>query len=451
MGKTKNIIFLLFCSMILICSFTFYLLGCYPAIMSTDSINQWTQFTTKVYHNWHPIVHTLFDYLCTIIWHSPASIAIAQILILVLVFIYGISVLLKFGVNKIILLIAALFFALFPANGFLSVTLWKDVLYSIMLLWITIIHINIVMTNGDCLKKSTTLAAFVAASLGTLFFRYNGILTFCFIMAGLMLVYRKFIKTFSIITISLLLTYFIVTDPISKAAGVIQIPSAENLGIPMQQVAAVIHYDGKLTENQKQFFNRIMPLELWKNNYTPYNVNNIKFDKKFDVYYIAKHKSDFIKYWFPVIIHNPSIVLTAYLKQTSLVWRVNPYPDSYTNTVAIEIVENDFGLCSKPLSYTAYNKINNILNITQSPRFLVFFWRPALWLYISIASIIIITMRLNKRPILLLLIPIVSNSLAFMLATPAQDYRYQYCNILISSIMIPFAAQTIYKKNRLTP
>lgn len=434
--------------LILILSFSFYLIACFPGLMTTDSLYQWREFVTHKYYDWHPIIYTVFCYLCTRIWYSPASVAIMQILILSSVFIYGINTLIKMGVNKIVLAVTLALFAVYPANGFLVITLWKDVIYSVMLLLMTIIIMNIAYTKGEMIKKRSNIVLFAICSLGVLLFRYNGILAFMTVIAGLVFAYKKYAKVYILLTLGMLAIYFFITGPVSNIAGVEKITNAEALGVPMQQVAAVIHFDGKLTQEQKDFFNKILPLDLWDRNYNPYSNNPIKFDKEFNVEFISSHKLEFLKYWLRVVINNPAITGNAYLKLTSFIWRVKPYRDSYAQTVTLGIEDNEFGLQPIMINNSIHEVVKNIYDFTNEDSNLIWFWRPALWLYAAITAGFIIMSALKWKA-LLVLTPIISNAVSFMIATPAPDFRYQYGNVLTAFILIPLAVQVLINKGRL--
>jgi len=440
-------IFLIIGAIIILACLSFYLIAYFPGSMTVDSIEQWSQMLNFRFNSWHPVISTLFYYLCTRIWYSPASVAIAQILILTGVFVSGIYMLIKLKVNKVILAITILFFALYPTNGFLVIVLWKDIMYSIMLLWMTIILLQILFSKGEWINSKSHKAIFILDSLGVLFLRHNGILTFVFVMIALAIIYREYMKINIKLTAVILIIYFVVSGPGFKLMGVVVDPSVETLGIPMQQVAAVIKYNGKMSDRQKEFFNRILPLKLWASEYNPYSTNPIKFNSKFDVVYASEHKGEFIKNWMPLLINNPELTLKAYLKHTSMIWKIKPLQDSYTYTVTVGIIDNNLGLKNNMIS-PAINKLaNRILSITLESGKMIFYWRPALWLYLSILAGIIIA-KVKGIEFILLLVPIVSNAMAFMIATPAQDYRYQYANFLIAAILVPLAVQLMVSRRQ---
>lgn len=446
--KDKSGFFIVLISFLMpVTVFTMYLLAYFPGIMTPDSIFQWEQIVSLKFDDWHPVMHTVFELLLTKIWFSPASIAIAQMIALALVFCYGVHTLQRLGVNKLVLLLTIILFSLYPANGFMTVTLWKDILYSTMLMWMTIILINIIAAKGLWIKSRRNAAFFFINSLGVVFFRHNGILTFLAVIALLLIAFRKYYKSWLLLLALVVGINFIVTGPVYKMMKVREGSATEAMGVPMQQIAAVVKFNGTMSDQQRDFISKILPMEVWANSYHPYITNPLKFHEKFDADFLLSHKGEFVLNWASIVKQNPEISLLAYKKITSMIWRVHPYDDSFTFTVVPGIYENKLGLKEDIKSAGLRAQGDRILNYTNEKKPLVYFWRPALWLYTALICTLLFALRTNWRS-LIAAGPILSNTLAFMIAIPSQDYRYLYANVLIAAMLLPLAASLIFKSWR---
>ena len=139
--------------------------------------------------------------------------------------------------------------------------------------------------------------------------------------------------------------------------------------------------------------------------------------------------------------------MEAYLKQTSMLWRIQPYEDSFTYTITPGITENDLGLEPITVSPRAAAYVEQIFDFTHQKEWLPLFWRPALWLYVALAAGSILALRIYWKS-LLILGPMVSNTAAFFIATPSQDYRYQYANVLVAFLVVPWAIYGLISKKR---
>ena len=107
----------------------------WPGMMSHDSIIQWNQLSFNRYSNIQPVFHTLFMKSISMIWDTPGAVCFVQILLLG--FVLG-SILKEFGlmgVQKKYLWVASILIAINPINIVLSITLWKDILYTILVLF----------------------------------------------------------------------------------------------------------------------------------------------------------------------------------------------------------------------------------------------------------------------------------------------------------------------------
>ena len=62
----------------------------------------------------------------------------------------------------------------------------------------------------------------------------------------------------------------------------IQKDKVESYGIPLQQVARVIAYDGNINNVEEEFVNDIIPVEKLKTVYTPQLVDSIKWNEDFN-------------------------------------------------------------------------------------------------------------------------------------------------------------------------
>ena len=130
-----------------------YLLAFFPGMMSTDSAIQWKQVISGKFNDLHPVFHTLFIWLITRLWFSPATVALFQILSLSLTIGWGISILDEQGLPTWASWILAVIFAVSPVNAGLVITIWKDIPFSTCLLLLSLLILKVVFSNGEFLKR----------------------------------------------------------------------------------------------------------------------------------------------------------------------------------------------------------------------------------------------------------------------------------------------------------
>lgn len=137
--------------------YSFYLISYFPGAMSPDSLDQWSQTISHEFNDWHPVAHTWFIMLTTIIWKSPAAYSVVQILILAFIIGYLGYTFEKYGVRKFLIWMIVLCMSLIPINGIYSITMWKDILYSACMLLFSIFIFNLIKTRGNWLDSNLNI------------------------------------------------------------------------------------------------------------------------------------------------------------------------------------------------------------------------------------------------------------------------------------------------------
>ncbi|GIM28920.1 hypothetical protein CPJCM30710_15860 [Clostridium polyendosporum] len=425
----------------------FYLVAFYPGFMTNDFFNQWQQIHTNHYVDWHPVPHTLIMKAISKLWDVPEAIALSQIVIFALSVGYVLYALERFGFSSKILLIISVLFALNPANSASSIFISKDLIYNSSLMLITIYLANIFITNGKWFMPTINKACFIIVCSTFILFRHNGFLVFlCASILCLIIFYKNILRILAII-IPVLAIYILVKGPIYSFLKVEPGSSNEAFAIPTQQIAAVVKNNGIITESQKKYINNIMTLDEIKANYHPYSVDLLKFHQNFHKEYIEKDTSIFLKLWWEVIKQNPLPAIEAFAKQTSVVWQINEPRDEkgYTFTVNRQVVKNTWGVNNKIFNNNITYIGNKALDISETKSNIWFFWRPALSFFLILIFSFGALLK-NGSSVLILVAPVVLNTLSILVAIPAQDFRYVYSNCLTAIIIIPCS---LFKLNKL--
>ena len=257
-----------------------YFLRCYPALMSPDSYVQINTVEKGILTNVHPFVQTWFFgfiyKLGKLIFGmgngAVAFYIIVQMSIMSLIFASTITFLYKRNVNKIICAITLLFFALSPLHAYYSVTLWKDILFSVNFLFI-IYSLLRLKENGFNIKN---ILLFILSILILLFFRNNGIYVFFVMIPFLLYFYKDNFKKILILCLLLIVGYYVITGPVYTKVGVKATYSTEAYSIPLQQVARVIYLNQEIDGDIMDEIDRLMDVETIKSNYLPHISDNVK-------------------------------------------------------------------------------------------------------------------------------------------------------------------------------
>lgn len=395
---------------------SFYLIAFWPASLSLDSLEQWRQVQAGIFQldDWHPAFHTMLMWGVTRIWNSPSMVAIWQIVILGMAIGWVVSVFRHYGLPHKIAWMVSIIFAFLPVNGFMVITLWKDIPYGVSLLVLTVFIFHLVKTNGAWLIDTRNWIAFGLAIFSVAIFRHNGLLPAYGTMFFLLLCFGEVRRNiFAALLLSVLLL------------GLIRGPVYELLdvkrGNPIMEVVDKI---------SNVISNKIGPKPAGKE-----RIIAMK----------GKEKSE-------VKARVPGEQIDEYLASSSTLWRILPLEgffrrEARANIWRVEkngvyrikyINSNKIGMDEASLVPGLRDKFYELYNDTQKGLFF-FIWRPACYFYFFIFCLLVASYRLGSGKILCMALPLLLSSLPIMLIIIHKSiFRYHY-GLVITSLLCGIA------------
>ena len=424
---------------LLICAWSPYILSYFPGGVYPDTATCIGQARSGAYNNQQPLLYTMLFKICIIIageLYAVMLFSILQIIFMAACFSYILYRLNLHDVNKFVLVLVLLYFALFNLIPLYVVSLWKDSLFSVALLMYIFKLTESVLLSKDAPERLEIVQIIIWMVL-SMFLRNNGIYVMILTSVILSLVYGKSLlkdyKVFFISTFAALILTYIVQGPVFSKLN-LNGPFVENLGVLQQQVAYVQVIGGDMTEEQAEFLNKVMPLETMKGFYRPFVVDTIKWCDQYNNEFLEENKGEFLKVWAGMLKENPKLYMNAYLYITLGYW--NPFKQSeisYINPqMWPDLVEVDRYWQKDIIRDMTGNSIRENL----SPKTL---YSSALFLFITL---ILFTLSVNKKDkSWLAFVPALTTYLTVFLATPlAFALRYVYIVVLTVPlfIIIPF-------------
>jgi hypothetical protein len=415
--------------------------------MSPDSIEQWKQLLEFNFVDVHPAFHTLTNWLITRLWLSPAAVAIAQIIALAIVFGLTMRELELMRVPRWVRVAITLVFSLSPVNGFMSITLWKDVPFTIALLALWMLLLRIVRTDESALASSRFLIALTVALVAVSLYRHNGLPVVVLVLVTLWWLFKHHRKRIAWTGVAWAALFLFVKIGLYGMLHVAPAPAAFVYMLPIHQVVA-LRQSTPLTYEEAQLLDSMAPPDFW-NFYRCYvpnaaiYLNSEPYAGQFDQDFFARHTNDFSLVWLALAIRNPLALVGHQLCLTSMVWRVMPLPGSYLYTVPLRIDRNDMGLGTQSLLPQMQSLLHSAYDWSMSPAISWWFWRPALHLFLALAVLSLVPF--DRREVVLLLSVPLFQSLVLLLLIAGQDTRYQYPVYVIALIApgLLFAKKTI--------
>lgn len=453
--RSRTHYFILFTIQILILGVYFY--GLNPGNMSYDTYNQVSQLKGIIpFNTWHPIGHTLFIGLLLKIWNNYAVITIFQILFFAAVTSAFYTTLLKNKIKWQIIYITAIVMSSIPSTGINVVTQWKDIPFTVGLLWGMLILFKMTLSKSYFSKISHVIE-FVFCMLSISLFRFNGILAFI-VMFFFALIYvvksqsniQK--KYFCISAISILIVFFTINNLIPNKLGAVPNPSGMKLR-PIYQGLAAIYVRGEEEDLSSQSRNLIesvcTPLQMHEY-YNPYFADTISSNTpKFLINLSKISTSDALKMYIESIVTHPEVVIGDKFNLATTMWSVTKdqfsYNNAYTTIIQQEMIE-EFGV--HRVNNLMTNAVEKIARYTFHENYLLntLIWRPGFFLSLEFILIHYLIVHKDKR--LIIFIPLICNAIIVFLTMPAQDYRYLWFISLIFPFIVLACLAKLPKENQ---
>ena len=414
----------------LFATWSVYLLAYWPGGMSPDSMDQWNQMISFKFVDWHPVFHTLTNWLITRLWLSPAAIALVQIITLSLVLGWGLSLLRRFGAPRWLPWLVLAFFIITPSTGLMVIMLWKDVFYSVAVVALTMLVFEIVVTEGEWIQEGAGWAYLGILAALVALYRQNGPATAFGTLVCLVILYRKVWKRLTVALLLALVLWGGVRGPVYAWLGVNQSPlSSVELALA-HVLARYTNSDTPIAPAERALLLKIRPEASWP--YDCYMETPLYYDGKFN--FTGKLDGDLEMLTATLIYRNPNVFLDQMVCNGSFIYRITQPPGSKYETVAPFIIPNRLGLASE----SKLPEVKTILDRWEAESRLGLdwlFWRVPAWGYLLLASIIIHALRSKNWKVVAVLVPVAANMLPLGVVTIGQIFRYVFPTLLVGVLM----------------
>ncbi len=429
-GKVFAASFLAFFSVCLV-----YLTAYYPGGMTSDSFIQWEQMQEFRFNDWHPAFSTLLNWFFTRIDNSPASIALADSLFFSLVFASMTAYLEELGLSRRVLFVICALFVLNPVNGIMAITIWKDIPYSVSLLWLTLLAMKITYSRGRWLDSRYNMAVLSGSLAFTALLRHNGMAPALLMMATLFILCGRQRRNALAVVLSALCLLALVKGPLYWFLEVEPGCRYQRMVNPIMQVGGIIAAGGALTEEEIRVVENILPLEKWKEGYSVYSEVPLTSMSGFNMEYFTTNGRDFLRAWAGMALRNPRLALRAYLYRTAIIWRIMSPPGNRVYTNYAQVEPNSLGLATESRMPLLKAWLDDLLWLTNDSGYLWIFWKPATYMLLILLFGVVALVK-NGRRWLLVLTPVIGNTLGLMLITTSDQSRYYYATMIIAPFII---------------
>ena len=416
-----------------------YFLRYFPAVMTPDSYYVIHFVENLELNDFHAFGHTwffgIFYYIGKFIFHNMnlavAFYIVIQMIICSLIFTYMIKFLYEKSIKKIYLIVITLFLALSPLFAIYSITLWRDILFSLAFVTLFISLYRFVDNNYKF--NVSIVIMYILSVFVILFFRNNGIYIILLFIPFFIWLTKKHRKIVLFGNLVIIILYFLIKGPIFTYLGVKKTTSVEAFSIPLQQISRVIVNDGNIDSKSSDYLSDILDINKVKETYDPTISDYVK--RATDNEKLSNDKIKFFMTWLNVGIDNPRIYIDSYLLSTLGYW----YPDVIYWATAGESksIFKDVEVSSDPVFLEGVPF--EVLTSRKIPLSSMLWSIGTMFIILIISTFIMLYKKKGKY--LLAYIPLYCLWLSLMVASPVfAELRYIYglfaCIPLI--ICVPF-------------
>lgn len=439
-----RVFFLVFGSVSLInLLYLFFVL--YPGVLTTDSFTTVSQLMgLSPYDNVMPFWHTVtvkvfFDLGMALFGEINAAIAtfhVAQILFMAGCIGFAMMTMYQMGLPVPVMAAVYALYAFMPYNMVYSITLYKDIPFGgAALLFVTAFY-RLLKNIGR--HRMGNYAALVIGALGFSLWRTNGWYAFLVMVILMVFLMRKEQKRLLLVMIAVLILCWVLINPVLSALDVGETNFVEAFGIPMQQIARVMHEERPLTQEQLSMISEIFWIDKVGALYDPQTVDPVKFNTfRYDkVDYILENLDAYLELYFDLAKTYPGDFLKAWVEQTKGYWNGGYKFWTYT----LQMGENNLGIYRTESTNLLSRLYNAWFRYVEKPTILQPLISIGLYVWALVSCCVVNVLKKQKE--FLLTIPILVLIAGLWLGTPVfSEFRYAYPMILSMPMIL---AATVY-------
>lgn len=407
----------------------------YPGMIYWDSSVSINAALSKITSNHHPVLYTLLIRLLLNIGNVIGDYefgcflyTLVQMLFLSGAFAYLLRRLQDYECKRWFILLGTAYFAFTPLMPMHAISMWKDPIYSGMLLLLSIKTVELVLSRGEMLKSWKHILFLIICSLATCFARNNGIWCILLYWIGIFLFYglgKQRIRGFmwkTVVPASLVL-YFVVTGPVYHMLGIYS-PFQEMITVPLQQMARTVVYKGDIEPEQHDYINRLM-YSGFEEYYHPCCSDYLKSGVVMDLKFLDENKDQFFANWISIgcnSLRNVKLYVEAYVMQTFELYSIGDVKINFTPTGGTSFVADDVlaahSIRVRDLSQewfgSSWRKVMPIDSVFIGTGSLA-------WLFIGVLTLLF--MHSKDKRWCLILFPALCSWVTLLIGVPIVDWR----------------------------
>lgn len=440
-------------------------LGCwwaafYPGLFSRDSVLYLSHTVAGPWVADHSVLYDALLWLSFTRTGDLGAVTFAQTTAMAGALTWLAQSLKRLGAPGSLTTAVAVLMPLAPPVGAFTVTLWKDVPFTICAVAIA----------ACCARIAAGRSVGVPAllGLGVLFallglFRANGFLVAGVTVLALVVIVRR---------LRLLLTGAVaaalplaLSTLVFPQAGIVA-PSPTYVYHTAYGDIAVLYRERPdlFTPADIGLMTTVAPLRRWWSGGTCSTINPLIWRRDFDWQQADARSGDLLALWRRLLVTEPGLVVRARLCRGAIAWRpvgdetvtggttyrlsLRPNADTYVGPGKVTDFPGRGVFSLRPLSMELYQVAAPWLAGSLTPEWDRILWRGASWAYLAYVAVALAALARRDRLVLGVAAVVAGQQLAVLANISAQDFRYMAAPILIGALLVPLLLGSLVPRRR---
>ncbi|MFG2077275.1 hypothetical protein [Nonomuraea maritima] len=418
----------------------------HPGLFSRDSVLYLSHTMAGPWVSDHSVVYDALMWLSFTVTGDLGAVTFAQTTAMAAALTYLAQSLKALGAPRALTTVVALLMPLAPPVGAFTVTLWKDVPFTICA----------VAVAGVCARVAARRAVTVPAlfALGALFaalglFRANGFLVVGIAVAALAVVVRTARVRLLVVGGIAAALPLALNTMLFPRLGIAPASNTYVYHTAYGDIAVAYRERPELfTGPDLALLESVAPLAHWRDSGTCHTVSPLIWHKGFSWTQADMRASELLALWRRLLVTDPATVVAARWCRGAIAWRpeqsgvtyrfsLRPDADTYVGPGKVADFPGREVFSLRPLNAELHRAADRWLTATLEPRYDWMLWRGASWAYLCYAAAALAAWALRDRVVLAVAAVVAGQQVAVLVNISAQDFRYMAAPIVIGMLMVP--------------
>jgi hypothetical protein len=433
----------------------------FPGLMSSDSLAYVAHGQSGHWSAAHSVLYDALVWLSLQATGDLAALTLLQSVAMSAALAHAVASLRELRVPQWWLAVAAIVIAALPSLGAFTVTVWKDVPFTVCA--VVAMSLSVRLAHRP---SAGVVVALMGAFLGVGLFRNNGFLMVAIASAVLVVLVRGRRRSIAVAGTAAVAAAVAANLFLYPALGVAPAPPSIPIAPALSDISVAYRQQpSAFTPADLRLMEQVAPLEHWRATSTCYTVNQLFYGARFSTTAADRASGELMGLWTRVLKRTPNHVLGARLCRGAIAWALFSGPaalngqlykfslrvpkDQWTIATRYPVMKDSpylDKLMIRPLSQSLNHAGTFAFQAGLTPQLEWFLWRGAFWAYLTYVAAMAVARVRSSKAFLALAAVTLGQQASVMLNIPAQDFRYMAASMFIGILSVPVLVSALRER-----